>query len=223
METLHPTVASRTIQGIIFALFGVPLLITSFQYFAPDVYSDQFILGRELSIFLVSAMFLFWMVRSEGYPLSSIGLHGRNWGKSLVIALVGLLISFAVGALVILGLNAAGIPFGSGGEAQRFSDVSPWVIFIMVSRAGIVEEIFYRGYLMERLYMLNKNKFVYFLFPLVVFALWHYRQGVGGIIVSFCLGAVLAFLYWKKRDLKANIIAHFLVDFIPNIIVPLFD
>jgi len=49
----------------------------------------------------------------------------------------------------------------------------------------------------------------------------HFRQGIGGVVIAMAGGLVLSFFYWKRRDLKANIIAHFLVDFIPNILIPL--
>jgi CAAX protease family protein len=92
---------------------------------------------------------------------------------------------------------------------------------IMVLRAGIVEEICYRGYMIERLEKLTGNWLVYFLAPLILFGAFHYKQGVPGIIIAFVSGAILAILYLKRRDLKANIITHFLVDFIPNVVIPL--
>ena len=93
----------------------------------------------------------------------------------------------------------------------------------MVLRAGIVEEICYRGYVIERLEKMTGNWIVYFLIPLIFFGAFHYKQGIGGIIISFVAGAILAVLYIKRRDLKANIITHFLVDFLPNVLLPLFS
>lgn len=207
--------------GILIAIVGVPLIILFFgQAFPGGAYSSNFILLRELSILAFTAAFLVWILRGEREPLSSIGLHGRHWGRSILWGLAGMAVSFLVGALLLFVFSKAGIAFGQGEEARKFDQVSPWVILVMVFRAGIAEEVFYRGYLMERLSRVSRHWTVYFLLPLVLFALWHYRQGLGGIIISFCLGAVLAAMYWKKRDLKANIIAHFLVDFIPNLLLP---
>jgi uncharacterized protein len=61
------------------------------------------------------------------------------------------------------------------------------------------------------------------LIPLAIFALGHYRQGVAGIIIALLTGAVLTYAYVWKRDLVANMIAHFTVDFVPNILLPLFE
>ena len=93
----------------------------------------------------------------------------------------------------------------------------------MILRAGIVEESFYRGYAIERLTALTGSRSIAVALPLVVFALFHYRQGAGGILAAFILGAILSGLYVWKRDLIANIVAHFLIDFIPNVLLPLID
>jgi membrane protease YdiL (CAAX protease family) len=140
-----------------------------------------------------------------------------------MLALAGLVACLIVGGFVLFIFSKTGVAFGNGKEAERYRSISPAVILLMVLRAGLVEEIFYRGYLMERLEKISGKWIVYFLFPLIFFGLWHFRQGLPGIILSFSLGAVLAFMYWKKRDLKANIITHFMVDFIPNLLLPLFS
>ena len=49
----------------------------------------------------------------------------------------------------------------------------------------------------------------------------HYQQGIGGIIIATLGGLVMSCFYWKTRDLKAVMIAHFMVDFIPNVLIPL--
>ena len=59
------------------------------------------------------------------------------------------------------------------------------------------------------------------LVPLTIFAVSHYRQGVGGIVAEFVLGGILTAFYMKFRDLLANITAHFLADFVLNVVLPL--
>jgi membrane protease YdiL (CAAX protease family) len=72
--------------------------------------------------------------------------------------------------------------------------------------------------LLERLSSLTGSKAAAVILSLVPFALLHYPgQGWAGVLVSFAAGGVLTWFYLWKRDLKANIIAHFLVDFIPNV------
>jgi len=56
---------------------------------------------------------------------------------------------------------------------------------------------------------------------LVLFAGFHYRQGWPGVLLASAAGAVLTAFYLWKRDLVANIFGHFLVDFVPNVVLPL--
>ena len=213
-----------TYIGLAIALFGVPLLIFIFQTTAsPGPFTNAFVLTKELSIFALTGILLLLIVKGEKLGLDSIGLHNRHWGKSILWGLLGVVIAAAALALLLFIFSKVGIKFGEGGEIQRYKNVSLWVISLMVLRAGIVEEVCYRGYVIERLEKMTGNWFVYFLIPLILFAIFHYRQGIGGIIISFVAGAILAVLYIKRRDLKANIITHFLVDFIPNVLIPVFS
>ena len=217
------TVKPVTWIGLILAFFGAPGVIFLFnQIVGNRPLNDTLVFAKETAVFAVAGILILIVLKGEKLGLDSIGLHNRHWGKSIGLAMLGLLACIVLGALTLFLLQLAGISFGSGSEPDRYAKVSPWAITYMVLRAGIVEEIMYRGYIMERLEKMTGNWFVYFLMPLVLFAAWHYRQGIGGIVISFVLGFVLAFMYWKKRDLKANIITHFLGDFIPNVVFPLF-
>jgi membrane protease YdiL (CAAX protease family) len=54
--------------------------------------------------------------------------------------------------------------------------------------------------------------------PLLIFAGMHYPGGLMNVVVAFTLGGVLTLFYLWRRDLVANIIGHFLVDFIANVV-----
>jgi CAAX protease family protein len=208
--------------GLALALIGAPLVIFLFQYLAPaGPYTNTFVLAKELSVFAVCGLLILLIIKGERQGLDSIGLHSRSWGKSLLWGFLGVLISGAALAILLFIFSKTGISFGQGPEIGRYKNVSLWVISLMVLRAGIVEEVCYRGYIIERLLQMTSNWFIYFLIPVTLFGLLHYRQGIGGVIIATVAGAILAQLYLKRRDLKANIITHFLVDFIPNVLIPL--
>jgi len=46
-------------------------------------------------------------------------------------------------------------------------------------------------------------------------------QGPAGILIAFVLGEIRTLLYVKRRDLARNMITHFTVDFVPNVLLPL--
>lgn len=208
-----------TLLGLLFAFVGPAILIFVFRSIAPEKLTDSFVIVRELSLFLITGVLILIIVKGEKLDLTSIGLHNKHWGKSILWSLLMMIVFIAV-VLGCLGIfSLIGISYGQGdGKSDQLSF---WVLTLVMVRAGIVEEVFYRGYLMERLHSINSHWLVYFLFPSIVFGLLHYNQGIGGVIIAFVGGMAISWFYWKRRDLKANIMAHFMVDFIPNVLIPL--
>ncbi len=215
-------IPASTTTGLVLAFFSAPLLIFIFNRITEGVQlTNELVIIREVGLFLLTGLLLVLVVKGEKLNLGSIGLHNKHWGKSLVLASLILISSIALIAALLGIFHLVGIPFGEGGESNRYQNVSLAVISIMVIRAGVIEEICYRGFIIERLEKYTGNRIIYLYLPALIFGLVHYRQGLSGIIIATAAGLLLAFFYLKKRDLKANIIAHFSVDFIPNVLVPL--
>jgi membrane protease YdiL (CAAX protease family) len=95
------------------------------------------------------------------------------------------------------------------------------VSVLLYARAGIAEEVFYRGYAIERIEALTGSRAIAAAVPLLIFAGSHFSQGSAGILLTFALGAIATAVYLWKRNLVILIAAHFLVDFIPNVLLPL--
>lgn len=215
-------IPASTITGLVLAFFGPPLLIFIFNQITEGVQlTNELVIVREIGLFFLTGLLLVLVVKGEKLNLGSIGLHNRHWGKSLVLALLIMISILGLIAGLIGIFYLLGISFGEGEESNRYQNVSLAVISIMVIRAGVIEEICYRGFIMERLEKYTGKRFIYLYLPALIFGLVHYRQGLAGIVIATAAGLLLAFFYLKKRDLKANIIAHFSVDFIPNVLVPL--
>jgi membrane protease YdiL (CAAX protease family) len=109
------------------------------------------------------------------------------------------------------------LPLGSP-DAAKFDKLPVWVFVMVVTRAGLLEEFFYRGYAIDRLQQLTGNRLVSVGVPLLLFGVFHYRQGWAGITIALLTGAVLTAVYLRKRNLWIGIIAHFLFDLIPNLL-----
>jgi membrane protease YdiL (CAAX protease family) len=213
-------ISKWTITGLLIAFAGTTLLLLVFDQFVSGKLTNIEVIIRELSIFSLAGVLIWIIFAGEKSNLSSIGLNNNHWGKSLLLSLFLVVVCYVV-VFACLGIfKLVGISFGGGG-GDRYDNISPWVMTLVMLRAGVVEELFYRGYIIERLEKLSSSKLVFLLFPAVIFGLLHFKQGIGGIIMAFSMGLVISYFYWKKRDLKANIIAHFLVDFIPNVLLPL--
>ena len=159
------------------------------------------------------------MKRWELLPLSSIGLRVNMLRSSLLRGLWLAAIVLAVTVGLYLRLRCVGVHLGE--EHGGVFHPSLLVVTVSMLRAGVAEETFYRGFAIERLQSLTGSRLLAALAPLTIFAASHYHQGAGGIVAAFVLGGILTAAYLKFRDLVANIAAHFLTDFVLNVILPL--
>jgi membrane protease YdiL (CAAX protease family) len=207
-----------TYCGLAIALFASPAITIIYRLLTGENSSDGQVVARELYSFAAVGLLMLVITRWESLPLTSIGLRFDAIGKSLLRGLCFTVIILAATIGLFFALKALGIHLGED-RAGAFHP-SPLVVTLSMLRAGVAEEIFYRGYAIERLQSLTGNKLVAALVPLVLFAAAHYRQGIGGIIAVFVLGAIFTALYLKFRDLLANITAHFLADFTLNVTLP---
>src|SRR6266536_1216663 len=127
------------------------------------------------------------------------------WG--LVIAIAS---AAAVGSLAHL------TGYGHGPGSAAFEKLPLWLITLIVIRAGVVEELFYRGYAIERLRMIGLGRFWSVTIPLVVFSLGHWSGGAANILIALAAGIILTGLFLCRRDLAANMIGHGLVHIAAN-------
>lgn len=204
--------------GIFISYFSITGINLIFKSIYGDQLDDGPMLMRETLIFAMVGL-LFWIIlKKENRSLESIGLHGRRWKSSIGWGFLNVVICFALAGGTLFLIQLLGWKYG---DSKAFDKLSLATIAFITLRAGVAEEVFMRGYLIERLTEMTKNVYVASLLALIPFALFHYWQGYAGILISFVLGGYLTIIYIIRRDLKSNIITHFLVDFIPNVAVPL--
>lgn len=220
-----PTPKSAThpwsLVGLAIALAGMPLVILTFNgLHLPR--TTETIVGRELVILGLAAALLALVRFKERLGWDSIGLARPAPGRTalwVLITFVGVAAALAAsfGLIKLFGWRFGGADQGS------YDALPDWVILLVVLRAGFVEELFYRGYAIERLESQTGRRVLAVALPLLVFAVFHYRQGIAGITIALLTGAVLTAVYVHTRNLWVTITTHFLVDFVPNVLVPLFS
>src|SRR3954471_857478 len=151
-----PSPRGWTTLGLAIAFLGIPAITTAHRVLAPDPLASGAIVARELSILALTALLLWLVVSRERKPLTSIGLRTDHAGRSLVwgIGLAAVCLAAAVAVLAVYG--AIGIHYGEGKSISRALPVT----MLTVVRAGISEEVFYRGYAIERLRTLTGSKWV---------------------------------------------------------------
>lgn len=124
-------------------------------------------------------------------------------------AAVGLLALFPAVQLLLqhLGLGL------SQPASVRFSEIPVWLVIGMAVRAGVVEELLFRGYAVTRLEALTGRTWLAALLSLTVFVALHVKGWSAGHLIYVALaGGALTALYLWKRNLTANMVAHVLVD-----------
>jgi membrane protease YdiL (CAAX protease family) len=202
--------------GLFVSLFAMLVIRQGVAFFLPQTTFGSTIL-KEALIWL-SAVTLLLIIRcGERLPLRSIGLGTARWWKSILWGLVIAVVSaVAVGGLAYL------TGYGHGPGSAAFEKLPLWLITLIVVRAGVVEELFYRGYAIERLQMIGLGRFWAVTIPLVIFSLGHWTGGAANILIALAAGAILTGFYLWRRDLVANMIGHWLVDFVANVLPRLF-
>ena len=202
--------------GLAIALLGIPAIVMAQRLLVPDG-SPVTKTVRELLILALSALLLWIVARKERLPFSSIGLNTDRLGRSLARGLGIAVVCFAALIACLAAYGALGIHYGEGQSISRSLPVT----FLTVIRAGFSEELFYRGYAIERLETLTGKKWLAAGIPLLAFALFHFSAGAAAVLLALVLGAIITAFYLWKRDLMAVMFAHFLVDFVPNVLLPL--
>lgn len=217
MTTVPPSPVRATWLGFVVAALGPTAILLLFKRLTPaGPLTDGWVVARELALLALTGLLLVLVVRGERRNVESIGLHGRHWGRSLLHA-IGLYLACMAAALVCAGLSRM-LGFSEGVPFRLYQHVSPWALSLVMVRAGVMEEICYRGFLMARLEEIGRHWLFSLVLPALYFGLLHYTQGPRGILIAFGVGLVLGASFRFTRDLKANIIAHFLVDFIANVL-----
>jgi uncharacterized protein len=210
-------VSRATWVGLFLSLFAMLLVRQSVSYFWPTLTFTAAV-WKETLLWVSAIALLVVIRRGERLPLSSIGLGRSRWWKSI---LWGLALTVICGG--VAGVLAALTGYGHGPGSAAFEKLPLWLITLIVIRAGVVEELFYRGYAIERLQAVGLKPAWAAGIPLVIFALGHWTGGAANILIALVLGAILSGFYLWRRDLAANMIGHATVDFVANVLPSLFS
>src|SRR6516164_3025970 len=213
-----PTKVSRaTWAGLAISLFAMVAIRQVFVFFVPETTFASAVLKEAL--IWVSALALIVIIRrGEHLSLRSIGLGTARWWKSILWGFI-----IAVVSAVVVGALAYVTGYGHGPGSAAFEKLPLWLITAIVFRAGVVEELFYRGYAIERLQLIGFGRFWSVAIPLGIFSLGHWSGGAANILIAFAAGLILTGFYLWRRDLVANMVGHGLVDFVANVLPKLFS
>jgi membrane protease YdiL (CAAX protease family) len=196
-----------TWMGLFIALFSLFLIRQAIRTVSHDP-GTALVIVREVLIFAIAGALLVLVKCGEKLPLKTVGLGTSVLWKSVLWGFVTMLL--CGGAAELLGM----VTKNGGGTTSPLDRLPLWVCVLIVFRAGIVEELFYRGYAIERLRAMGAGRFASAALPLFVFAVGHYVGAWVDVLQPLVLGGILTGFYLWRRDLVANILAHTLVDLV---------
>jgi membrane protease YdiL (CAAX protease family) len=216
-HTAAKKVPGATWIGLFISLFAMLLIRYAFVFSVPEMTFASEIL-KETLIWASAVALLVVVRRGEHLSFRSIGLGTARWWKSILWGLaIAVVSAAAVGGLAYL------TGYGHGPGSAAFEKLPLWLITLIVFRAGVVEELFYRGYAIERLQMIGLGRFWSVTIPLVIFSLGHWSGGLANVLIALAAGIILTGFYLWRRDLVANMIGHGSVDFVANVLPRLFS
>jgi membrane protease YdiL (CAAX protease family) len=190
---------------------------------------------RALTGFLLLTLAVQWamaavvvvvVLGSPGVDRADVGVAPPRGGAGL--ATLGFTAAFAVGllasTLTLRRLAAGGRPVpGQAGFAAMLpgNRAERALALAVAASAGICEELVYRGLLIAvGVGLLGLPAVAAAALSCLVFGLAHLYQGVGGVIGSTLVGAVLAAVYLVGASLLAPVLLHALLDARALLLVP---
>ena len=210
-----PKAPIATGVGLFIALFGILIIRWAVSLCYPEFSFPATIWKESVTWLSVVALF-FIMRRGECLPLRSVGLGTASVKSSLLWGAILTVLCGLVGGVV------STLTHFKGGEMGAALAKFPlWLVFLVVLRAGVVEELFYRGYAIERLQSLGLNRWLAAIIPLLIFGCGHGTNGWANVVLALALGAVLTVFYLWRRDLVANMVGHFTIDLL-SVLLPRF-
>lgn len=214
MQTLVS--GSQDARGSLAASAGAIVLMVVFVLPIPGwlVHGDSLTADktRELIFWGFTTVLAAYVLFVERRPLSSIGLERPTW-KTLLFGFMGAVVMVGAMAFIYtvifpaLGLS----PNEPGMVAVKALPF--WFRVLIVVRAAVFEEMFFRGFMIERLTEIFRLRWVAAAISLATFTLLHLGYwGWAHLMIAGCGGVVLTGLYLWRRDLGANMLAHLLTD-----------
>ena len=144
---------SATWLGLFIAFFGILIVRQVVTFFYPTLTFTAAV-WKESLIWICVIGLWFVICRGEHLSLRSVGIGAADWKKSLLWSLPLVVVCLLVGGILV-----AITHYGHGDNAAAFGKLPVWLVSLICIRAGVAEELFFRGYAIERLQTMGLNRF----------------------------------------------------------------
>ena len=216
-QNTNRSAVARGILFILLLLFLISLLGTTavLNFFGlAKINPTLFFFSRIL--YWISAAFL-WLYATKIEKQTLLIWEETKYNASFYVKLI-----FTIFLGLILGLYIIKIFLSLIGLLNKSDKMAELTVFFLNSKlllvftaltAGVVEELIFRGYLLPRFEIIFKNHWIAISISSLLFGLLHYRYGtIVNVVGPVFIGFVFGYFYWRFRNIKILIIAHFLWD-----------
>lgn len=170
-----------------------------------------------LVVFLMILVPFIWYFLVNRYKLKkifeSLKLKKEGIKKALFYGLIATIVMIAVLAALNYILINSGFQAEDLDNTQNLTNIfSPLTLFILVCFQPIPEEIFFRGFLLEKIdFLWGKEAAV--VFTSVLFGVAHltYQSYIPALLIVV-IGFILGFIVLKTRNLYSSVFAHVLFN-----------
>jgi len=189
--------------------------------FLPDNPRDVDIAVAVLVEWVILLILLaFWLPKIEDNKLGSIGFGKFKWRYLWmgILTYFFLMIAWFGSGFALKGIGLGGLK----SLQPMIKGYSPLVLFSLFLTGTFLEEIFYRGYLIERLTSLTGRRWLAAVVSWLAFTFVHLKFfGLGPTLDVSILSAALVLLYLKERSIWLCIVVHGINDIFGFLIFPL--
>lgn len=222
----RPSRRDEVVELGVFLLLIVPSMALSFfavrQGQLPFPVVAVATISRDLGLVALVFFFLF----RNGEPRAAVGWTGRGVVREIALGL-GLFLPLLVGAQALESiLRSAGLsaPTSPAPELVPVPDIGELLLaIVLVAVVAVSEEIIFRGYLLLRFSHLLRGRRGAVVLSAIVFSIGHGYEGPAGVVTVGVVGLVLGLVYLRRQSLVAPIVMHFLLDFLPIVLIPLLN
>jgi membrane protease YdiL (CAAX protease family) len=206
-------------------LVGLAVILAS-EFLLRDVFLPQNPSAGQVGTailveWLVLAFLLaFWIPRVEGNDLRSIGIGRLRW-RYLWLGILAYVVLFAVVGVSGVILSVIGLAQLSSLQALLRTYSLPVLLGLFVT-GTVLEEVFYRGYLIERITSLTGKTWPAGVVSWAAFTAVHFKFfGLGPTLQVGVFAAGLVLVYLKEQSVWPCMVVHGLNDAFAYLIFPL--
>jgi len=164
-----------------------------------------------------------WGLRMRHTPIREVlGLRrrgfkefARDFGVALIFWIIAMVVLATIASLLhlfhLIHAQKAVIALAP----QTILQILVWVVLCVV--AGIVEELVFRGYLLQQFSSVGGRLWIGVLISSLLFGAAHGYEGIGGMIAIVAYGVLFCLLAIYRRSLRAGMIAHAWHDIVTGI------